>query len=107
MTKWGGFPLGASRHHIADFHLAIADDDTINEQFDQLSALGKRQMVQSRANALAKGLEALGQGRDIHLLLRLGIKLMQLAGQAVRGLDHLLSFPLEFAAADDLGQVDV
>jgi hypothetical protein len=42
MTKWGGFALGAGGHHIADFHLTIVDDDSINEQFDQLSALGKR-----------------------------------------------------------------
>ena len=36
-------------------------------------------MVQRRAKALAKGLAALGQGRDIHLLRRLGITLVPLA----------------------------
>ena len=106
MTQWGGFPFWAGGHHRADLHLAIADDDPINESCDQLSALGKRQMVQSRAAALAKSLEALGEGPSIHLRLRLGIKLAQVVGQAVLGLGHLLSLTLALAAADDRGQGD-
>ena len=78
MTKWGSLPLGAGGHHIADFHLRIVDDDTINEQFHQLSALGKRQLVQRGLDTLAKTLDSLGQRRDIHVLLRLGIELPQL-----------------------------
>ena len=78
MTKGGGFAFGACGHHIADFHLSIVDDDTINEQFHQLSALGKGQVVQSRLHALAKGLDSLGQGGHIHVLLCLGIELPQL-----------------------------
>jgi hypothetical protein len=42
MTKWGDFTLWPGGHHIPDFHLTIVDDDAIDEQFDQLSALGKR-----------------------------------------------------------------
>jgi len=42
MTKRGGFAFGPGGHDIADFHLSVIDDDTINEQYDQLSALGKR-----------------------------------------------------------------
>jgi hypothetical protein len=42
MTKGGGFTFGARGDHIADCHLRIIDDDAINEQFDQLSALDKR-----------------------------------------------------------------
>jgi hypothetical protein len=46
MTKGGGFPFGAGRHPITDFHLRIIDDDTINESFHPWSALGKRQIVE-------------------------------------------------------------
>ena len=78
MTKGGGFPLRAGRHHIADFHLAIGDNDTINEEFDQLSALRKGQRLQRRAETVAKGLEALSERRHIDLLLRLRLQLAQL-----------------------------
>ena len=78
MTQWGGFPCGAGRHHRADVHLRIIDDDPINEQFDQMSALGKGQLVKRRLDTLAKLLDSLGQRRHIDVLLRLGIKLPQL-----------------------------
>ena len=77
MTKGGGFAFGAGRHHIADFHLGIVDNDPINEQFYQLSALGKGQLVQSRLQALAKGFNPLAQGGNVHVLLCLGIELPQ------------------------------
>jgi hypothetical protein len=80
MTKRGGFAFGPSGHHIANFHLRIVDDDAINEQFHQLSALGKRQVIQCWLHALAKRLEPLGQSRHIDVLLCLGIELPQLLG---------------------------
>jgi hypothetical protein len=85
--------------------LAVGDDDTIDEEFDQLSALGKRQIVQRRVNALAKCLDPLCQSGAIHLLLRLRLDLAQLLGQAVLGLGHLLTFALELVTADHFGQV--
>src|SRR5262249_8610060 len=92
MTKRHSFSLRASGNDVADFHLAVADDDPVNEQGDQLSALGKRQLLQGRADAVAKGLDALGQDGYIHLLLRLELELAQLLGQSVLGLHHLLVF---------------
>jgi hypothetical protein len=77
MTKGGGFACGACGHHVADFHLGIVDDDTINEQFHQLSALGKRQLVKSGLHTLATLFDSLGQRRYIHVLLCLGIELPQ------------------------------
>ena len=106
MTKRGGFPLGAGGHHIANLHLAVGDDDVIDEQFYQLSALGKRELLQGGLQPLAKGFKSLGQRGDIHLLLRLGLELAQLLGQALLGVRHLLSFALELVTPDDLRQVD-
>lgn len=34
MTKGGGFAFGPGGHDVANFHLAVVDDDTIDEQFD-------------------------------------------------------------------------
>jgi hypothetical protein len=77
MTKGGGFAFGAGGHHLADFHLRIIDDDTINASFHQLSALGKRQVVACWMPALTKRRDSLGQRRDIHVLVCLGIELPQ------------------------------
>ena len=107
MTKWGGFAFGPRGHHIADFHLYIVDDDAINEQFHQLSALSKCQVVERWLHALAKRLNALGQGRHIHMLLCLGIKLPQLLPQAMLGLCHLLTSALELLTLDHLCQVEI
>jgi hypothetical protein len=106
MTKWGGFPLGARGDHVPNLHLIIGDDDAIDQQFYQLSALGKRESVQGRLHFSAKCFESLGQSRDIHLLLRLRLQLTQLLRQASLGLGHLLSFAFELVTPDDLGQID-
>ena len=107
MTKRGGFALGARGDHIANLHLAIGDDDSINQPFYQWSALGKRELVQGRLHLLAKRFESLGQSRDVHPWLRLRVQLAQLLRQAVLGLGHLRSFPFELATPDDLGQIDL
>src|SRR5215510_79718 len=107
MTKRDGFPLRAGGHDVADFHLAVADDDPINEQCGQLSTLSKRQLVECRADAVAKGLDAMGQGGHIHLLLCLEIELAQLLSQPLLGLSHLLVFAFEFVPTDDGGQIDL
>ncbi len=78
MTKGGGFAFGPRGHHIANFHLVIIDDHTINESLDQLSALGKGQLGQSRTDPLAKSLDALGERGYVHLWLRLGLEWAQL-----------------------------
>src|SRR5882672_7307997 len=107
MTKWGGFACGACRHHRADFHLGIVDEDSINEPCHQLSALGKGQVVQSRLETLAKDLDSLGQRDPIHVLVRLGIELPQLLCETMLGLGHLLSSTLAFLALEDLSQVEI
>ncbi len=107
MTKGCGFAFGARGHDIANFHLVIIDDHAINEEFDQLSALGKSQLGQGRTEPLAKSLDALSEGCNVHLLLRLGIELAQLVGQAVVRLGHLLMFPLELVAVNNIGQIDL
>ena len=106
MTKRGGFPLGARGHHIANLHLAVGDDDVIDEPFYQLSALGKRELVQGGLQPPAKGFTSLGQRGDIHLWLRLGLERAQLLGQALLGVRHLLSCALARVTPDDLRQVD-
>jgi hypothetical protein len=103
MTKGGGFAFGPGGYDIANFHLRVVDDDAINEQFDQLSALGKRQLVQRGQRALAKRLDSLGSGCYVDVLLCLGIELAQLLPETLLALSHLLSFTLELLTLDALG----
>jgi hypothetical protein len=107
MTKGGAFSRRTGRQDVADLDLAVGDDDTIDQEFDQLSALGKIQVFQGRLDALAEGPDAFRQFGHIDLALRLGIQLAQLLRQTVLGLLHLLSFALEFVAANNLGQIGI
>lgn len=76
--------------------MAVADGDPIDEQGDQLPAVGKGQVVKGRAEAVAKGLDAPGQGGHSHLVLRLEFELGQWLSQSVLGLRHLLGFTWDF-----------
>ena len=105
MPKGGGLAFGPRGPHRAACHLGIVDDDTINESCHQVSALSKRQLVQSRLHALTKGCDALGQGCDIDVLLCLGIELPQLLHAAMLTLRHLLSSALKLLALDHLREV--
>jgi hypothetical protein len=105
MTKGGGFPFGSRGDDRANFHLRIVDDDAINEQCDQWSALDKRQRVQSWLHALTKCFDSLGQGCDIDVLLGLGIEWPQLLPEAMLTLSHLLASARKLLALDHLREV--
>jgi len=107
MTKWGDFACGPRGHHIADFHLSIVDDDAINEQCYQLSALSKGQGVERWLHTLAKRLDSLGQSHNMDMVLGLGIALPQLLPQAMLGLCHLLASALALLTLDHLRQVEI
>ena|SRR5882724_1673206 len=106
MTKRGGFPLGACGDDVPNLHLVVGDDDAIDQQFHQWSALAKGQLVQGGLQPPAKGLKSLSQRGDIHLLLRLRRELAQRLGQTMLSLRHLLSCALELVTPNDLCQVD-
>src|SRR6266702_3477668 len=105
MTKGGGFAVGACRHHRADVHLGIIDDDSMNEPCHQLSALGTCQLVQSRLQALTKCFTTLTQGGNVHVLLCLGLELPQWLREAMLALRHLLSSARTLLPLDHLRQV--
>jgi hypothetical protein len=107
MTKGGGFPLGPRGHDVTNLHLAIGDNHPINEQFYQLAALGDRELVERRPQAVAEGFDPMRQGQDIHLLMRLRFDLSHLLPHTLRRLGQLVPFPLEFLAPDHFGEVDV
>jgi SRSO17 transposase len=107
MTKGGGFPRRTGWHDVPNLDLAIGDDDAIDEQFDQMSALGESEVFQGRLKALAEAGDSFRQFGHIDLPLHLSIQLAQLLGQPVLCLLHLLSFTLEFVPADYLRQIGI
>ena len=61
MTKTGVFTTGAGWDDIADFNFFIINDHTINQQFNQLPALFKIQIIQGWLKTLAKLLDVVRQ----------------------------------------------
>jgi hypothetical protein len=102
MTKRGGFACRPRGHPIADFHLRIVDDDAINEECHQWSALGKRQVVEGRGQALTQRRDSLGEGGTIDVRLCLGIALSPWLRSALLTVGPLLSFPLELCPFEHL-----
>lgn len=106
MTKGSGFPLGARGHDIADLYLAIGDDDTIDEAFDQWSALGKGQRVQRWPETATEGLDAVGERGHIDLLLGLRLQLAPLMRSSLLGAGHRLMLAFERITAHEVGEID-
>src|ERR671919_1337164 len=64
-------------------------------------------MVACRVSAWAKRLDALGEGRHVHVLLRLSIKLAQWLRYTMVALGHLLSFALALRPFAPLCEVQI
>ena len=86
--------------------MAIGDDDTINQAFDQWSAVRKGQRRQRRIETAAPCLEALGQRGHLDLLLCLRLQVAQLMRQALWGVGPLRMVAFELVAADEVRQRD-
>ena len=62
MTKRDMRAIRMSRNDVADLHLVIGYDDSVDQQFHQLSSLGKGGLLQYRSDLLA---ESLNRGSDV------------------------------------------
>ena len=107
MTKGGGFPFGSSGDDVAHCHLRIVDDDALHEPCDQVAALDKRYVVQSRLGASAQCLDALRHTGHSDVLRGLGLALAPWLRQTVVGLRSLLSFALALCTLAHLRQVSI
>jgi hypothetical protein len=106
MTKGRLFAGGRGRDNVADFHLVIIDDDAVDQQLYQLSALGEIELLECRLQAATEIFDASGELGGIQLLLGLRLQLPQLLRQAALGLGEFLALALELVAPDHLGQVN-
>jgi hypothetical protein len=75
MTKDGCLTLWAGRDDVADLHLLIADDNTIDQKLYQLPLLGKIQLIKRYLEPIAERCDGIGQFDNIEMLPSLGIQL--------------------------------
>jgi hypothetical protein len=105
MTKGRLFAGGRGWDHVADFHFGIVDDDAVNQQLYQLSALSESKLRQGGLQTPAKVFDAGGELGGVQLLLGLRLELPYLLRQAALRLGEFLPLALELVPADHLGQV--
>ena len=105
MTKASVFTTGAGWDDIADFNFFIVNDHSINQQFYQLPALFKIQIVQGRLNTLAIFLDVVCQCKGLNLPMGLVLQLSQLLLETVLGSSQFLTLSLKFVSHDDFRQV--
>jgi hypothetical protein len=104
MTKARFFAFGRGWDYIADFYISIVNNDTVNQQFYQLPALGKVKLIQGWLNTSAEILDVGRQFGCIDLSLGLKFKLTHLLAQALLGLVQFLALAFKLIPADDLSQ---
>ena len=75
MTKDGCLTLWAGRDDVADLHLLIADDNTIDQKLYQLPLLGKFQLIKRCLEPIAEPRDGIGQFDHVEMLPGLGIQL--------------------------------
>src|SRR5581483_10101905 len=102
MTKAHFFTSRAGRDHVTDFNPTVIDDDTINEQFDQLPALGESELRQRRLQPPAEILNPFSQPDEVELLPGLRLEFCQLLREAGASLLEFPALPLEFRAVNGL-----
>ena len=61
-----------------DLHVAVRDNDTVNKQLDELSALRKGGVREARAHPLAEGVNGGHDLRDGLVLIHLSLQLLSL-----------------------------
>jgi len=105
MTKAGLCSGFAGGDDVADLHLAVVDDDAVDEEFHQLSALGKSGLLQPLLDTLAEGFNRSRDGRHFDSFLGLGFQLAQLRLQRPLLSGYLLALALHLGQGDDFGQV--
>ena len=105
LTKAGVFTTWTGWDNVADFYFFIINDHSIYQQFYQLPALFKAQIIQSWLNMMAELIDVVCQCKCLNLPLGLLLQLSQLLLKTVLGLRQFLTFSLKFISHDDFRQV--
>ena len=103
MTKGRVFACGSRWDHVADFHRFVVNDDAVNQQLYQLSALGESELLEGGLPAPTEVFDAGGELGCVQLFLGLRLQLTQLLRETALRLGNLLPLTLKLIPADHLG----
>ena len=106
LTKARVFTIGAGWDNITDLYFFIIYDHSIDQQFYQLPALFKIQIVEGRLNTMAKFLDVICQCQGLNLLFGLLFQLSQLLLKTILGSSQFLTFAFKLIAHDNFRQVN-
>jgi hypothetical protein len=93
MTKADMFACWSGRDHIMDLDIAIGDHDAVNEELNQLAALGKGGVCKTLAHPLAECLNGAHDLRDDLALVHLGLQLLALSLEGAEPVVERLTTP--------------
>ena len=96
MTKAVGLTGCTGRDHVTDLDLAIGDDDTGYQPFDQLPLLLPTGLLETLARALAEPFHVQPKARDLGLAVRLCLELALLPSKGLLPLLEVAPPPLIF-----------
>ena len=99
MTKTDVLALGAERDHVADLHLSVSDDHTVNEKLHELALLLEGGLSKSRAHPLAEAFYRADPACKLSLMVHPGFQLLSLDLQGLKPSDRALGVGADTRAA--------
>ena len=105
MTKADLLAGPVRRHHVADLHLAIGDDHSVDQELHQGPPLLERRLGQSLPHPLPEVLDGAGKPGELLLPVCLGVKLPRLPLELALALLEVTSAPSVFVQQDDPAEI--
>lgn len=94
LIKPGGLATGSRRDDVPNLHVAVVDEDAIDEELHQSPLLRKGGLRSSTPDTLTKGLDGGHHACQLRLPIDLRLQLRFLDGQGVLLLFYVLASPL-------------
>ncbi len=107
MTKVGGFAGWGGRDDVTDLDLAVGDDDTGDQPFDQLPFLLPAGLLETLAHSTAELFHAQPKTCDLDLAVHLRLELAFLPSEGLPALLQVAPPTLVFFQAHDARQVSL
>ena len=105
MTKPDLLAGPVRRHHVADLHLAIGDDHSVDQELHQGPPLLERRLGQSLPHPLAEVLDGAGKPGELLLPVRLRLEPSRLPLELALALLEVAPAPPVFVQRDDPAEI--
>ena len=105
MTKPDLLAGSVRRHHVADLHLAIGDDHSVDQELDQGPSLLECRLGQSLPHPPAELLDGAGEPGELLLPVRLRFELSRLPLKLPLAILEVTPAPPVFVQQDDPAEI--